>query len=558
VPTETSVGLGHRALVAAAIAAPLVIACATASHAGSSTAAAHVVVSGPSLTVDLSQGRHRINPDIYGMNFAPQRLAKTLHLTADRWGGNSTSRYNYRNHTYNTGADYYFENIVDGSHDTLESFVRRDLTHGTQPVVTVPMLGWVAKKSPAQHPFACAFKVSKYGAQQSTDYWDPNCGNGLRTNGHSITGNDPHDTSIAAGPDFVKAMVAHLVHVFGSSTRHGVRTYELDNEPALWNSTHRDVHPKPLTYTRLWRASRATALAIKSADRHARVDGPGDWGWCAYFYSPADPGGCSDGPDRKAHGNLPLAAWYLEKFGAYERAHHARLLDYFDEHFYPQESGVALSSAGDASTQALRLRSTRALWDPHYRDESWTADLGLGPVKLIPRMRAWRNKYAPGTKLAISEYNWGGLESMNGALAEADVLGIFGRERLDRALLWSPPAAGQTGAFAFRIYRNYDGHGHRFGDIGVRAHSGNQGKLAVYAAVRSSSGTATVVVINKTGSPLRSTMVLRHAPSGQAQVWTYDGSNLSSIRHRPSAAVAGGRLTHTYAANSITLLVLAK
>ncbi len=53
-------------------------------------------------------------------------------------------------------------------------------------------------------------------------------------------------------------------------------------------------------------------------------------------------------------------------------------------------------------------------------------------------MRDWVKKSYPGTKTAITEYNWGALDSMNGALAQADVLGIFGRERLDLATLWGP------------------------------------------------------------------------------------------------------------------------
>ena len=511
--------------------------------------------SGPALHVDVTAGRHRISPDIYGMNFAPPALARELGLTSDRWGGNSASRYNYRNNTTNTGMDWYFENVHEDT--SLSDFVSRALARGRQPVVTVPMTGWVAKSSPSSHPFACAFKVSVYGPQQSTDPWDSDCGNGVSgVTGQPVTGNDPQDTSVAAGASFVTAMVKSLVAQFGHARAGGVRTYELDNEPSLWDSTHRDVHPSALTYAELWSKSRTTAAAVKAGDTSAAVSGPGDWGWCAYFFSAAD--SCSDGSDRKAHGDLPLAAWYLKQFAAYDKAHHQRLLDYFDEHFYPQENGVALSSAGDASTQALRLRSTRALWDPHYTDESWTSDLGLGPVRLIPRMRGWRTHYYPGTKLSISEYNWGGLESMNGALAQADVLGLFGRERLDRAQLWAPPSYGQPGAFAFRIYRDYDGNHHRFGDIGVSATSADQGRLAVYAAQRSRDGATTIVVINKTSSALRSPLSLRGVASPRAQVYTYSTADLGHIVRHASVAVSGHTLTRTYAANSITLLVLPK
>jgi len=488
------------------------------------------------------------------MNFANAALATELGLTADRWGGNSTSRYNYTNNTHNTGSDYYFENIVDAI--SLDSFVAADLAHGTNPVVTVPALGWVSKTSPSTHPFACGYKVSIYGAQQSTDPYDSTCGNGKHTNGAAIAGNAPSDTSVAENGAFDQSMVTHLVQKFGTASQGGVRSYEIDNEPALWSSTHIDVHPSPLSYDELWQKSLAAALGIKAADPSATVDGPGDDGWCAYFYAPDDPGTCGPGPDRTAHGNLPMAAWYLQQFAAYNQAHGQRLLDYFDEHFYPQEAGVALSTAGTAATQALRLRSTRTLWDPTYTDESWTADLGLGSVDLIPRMQQWVAQYYPGTKTAISEYNWGGLESMNGALAQADVLGIFGRQGLDRAQLWSPPASSSPGAFAFRMYRNYDGHGSRFGDESVSASSADQGQLAVYGAQRSIDGALTVQVVNKTGGDLTSTLNVHNAPTSAAQVFTYSGANLGAILQGPDTAFSAGSLAHTYPANSITLLVI--
>jgi hypothetical protein len=509
---------------------------------------------GPALSVDTSADRHRISADVYGMNDAPPGLVSELALTADRWGGNSTSRYNYRNNTTNLASDWYFENVQTDV--SLSTVVRRDLNAHAQPIITVPMLGWVARKSPASHPFRCGFKVSKYGGQQDTDPYDPDCGNGVRPGGSPITGNAPADTSVKAGKHFQKAMIRHLVASFGKAKKGGVKTYELDNEPALWNSTHRDVHPKALTYDELWSRSKRTAAAMKAVDPKAKVDGPGDWGWCAYFFSPADPDGCSPGSDRHSHGDLSMAPWYLKKFADYQKATGKRLLDFFDEHYYPQADGVSLQPAGSAATQALRLRSTRTLWDPSYTDESWTTDLGIGPVALIPRMRGWVQKYYPGTKIAITEYNWGGLESINGALAQADVLGIFGRERVDRALLWSPPDAGQPGAFAFRMYRNFDGAGGRFGDVGVSAISEDQDRLAVYAAQRSSDGATTVMVVNKTKQDLTSTLALAGATASSARVFSYSSQDLNRIVSGPAETVSGGAISHTYPASSITLFVL--
>src|SRR5690242_20178916 len=166
------------------------------------------------------------------------------------------------------------------------------------------------------------------------------------------------------------------------------------------------------------------------------------------------------------------------------------------------------------------------------------------------------NNY-PGTKTAITEYNWGALDSMNGALAQADVLGIFGRERLDLATLWGPTQATDPWAYAFRMYRNYDGRGGQFGNTSVRAVSSDQGRLALYAATRGARGALTMILINKTASSIRSTIAIRHFAAGRrASRYRYSAAHLGTIVHDTSVSVSSGRLTATYPADSITLLVL--
>jgi hypothetical protein len=280
------------------------------------------------------------------------------------------------------------------------------------------------------------------------------------------------------------------------------------------------------------------------------------WGWCAYFFSAVD--GCTTGADYSSHGNQYFVEWYLQQMKAYQDSHGVRLLDYVDVHYYPQADNVALKPAGNAATQALRLRSTRSLWDPTYADESWIAQTAQGPyVQLIPRMKQWVAANYPGTKLAITEYNWGALDHINGALAQADVLGIFGREGLDLATLWGPPNAGQPGAFAFRMYRNYDGAGSAFGETSIHAESADQGQLAVYATRRSSDGALTLILINKTSTPLTSDLALGNfTPAAWAAVYHYGAANLAAIVRAADQPVTAAGFTATYPANSISLVVI--
>lgn len=526
-----------------------------------------LALAGPALSINAAAPRHAISNDIYGMNFADQTLAAELQLPVRRWGGNSTTRYNWQNSMTNNASDWYFENTPDGSvvvanlpnGSASDQFVEQDRSTGTKSLITIPMIGWTVKTgSPRSHPYNCGFKISKYGAQQDADWqWDADCGNGVSSSGATIAGNDPADTSMAIDTTFVTGWVNHLKARYGTAANGGVAFYNLDNEPMLWNSTHRDVHPSPTSYDELRDKTYLYAAAIKAADPGAKTLGPVLWGWTAYFYSALDaaPGDAwwNNPLDRLAHNNMEFVAWYLQQMRTYEQNNNVRILDYLDLHNYPQGAGVFSTNVGDTNTQALRLRSTRSLWDAAYTDESWIST----PVNLIPRMKAWVNTYYPGTKLAITEYNWGALNHINGALAQADVLGIFGREGLDLATLWDPPTTTQAGAFAFRMFRNYDGAKHGFGESSVQASSADQATLSVYAAQRAADRALTIMVINKTATTQTSSVAMSgFTPAATAAVYRYAESDLSAITKLADQAVTASGFSATFAPNSITLFVL--
>ncbi len=516
---------------------------------------------GPALGIDASADNRAISADIYGMNFPAESLAQELRLPVARYGGNATTRYNWQNDTANHAMDWYFENIPNDNANpgalptgsASDQFVDQNRRTGTQSIITVPLIGW----TPKARAYAGGFSVAKYGAQQDVDPWRTDMGNGVRTNGTKITGNDPADTSVAIGPAFVSAWIAHLQARYGTAAAGGVRFYNLDNEPELWSDTHRDVRPQALGYDEIRDRTFQYGAAVKAADPGARTLGPVGWGWTAYFYSNLDwAGGGSwwnNPPDRNAHGGTPFVEWYLQQMRAYEQTTGTRILDYLDLHYYPQAGGVSLGTAGSAATQALRLRSVRGLWDPAYTDESWINE----PVMLIPRMRAWVQAHYPGTRIAMTEYNWGGLEHINGALAQAEVLGVMGREGMDLACLWGPPTPSQPGAYAFRMFRNYDGSGAAFGETSVRATSGDASQLSAFAAKRAADGALTAIAINKTATDLVSTTTLTgFTPASPARMYTYSATNLNAIVRAPDLPVSAGRVVPTYPANSISVIVV--
>jgi PKD repeat protein len=201
--------------------------------------------------------------------------------------------------------------------------------------------------------------------------------------------------------------------------------------------------------------------------------------------------------------------------------------------------------------QLLRNKSTRSLWDPNYVDQSWINDR----VQLIPRLKSWIAAGDPSLKTAITEYNWGAEADMNGATAQADVFGIFGREGLDYGARWTTPDPSTPTYKAMKMYRNYDGAKSTFGDTSVSAGGPNPDNVAAFAAVRSGDGALTVMVVNKylTGSTPVSINLANFAAAGPARVWQL-ASN--AITHLADVSLSGATLAATLPPRSVTLFVV--
>jgi hypothetical protein len=247
------------------------------------------------------------------------------------------------------------------------------------------------------------------------------------------------------------------------------------------------------------------------------IAGPAAWGWTEYFYSALDAqAGVFLRPDRRAHGDVPLIPWYLKKIHEHDLATGSKVLDVLDLHFYPQGQGV-WSPNSDPATAALRLRSTRALWDPTYKDESWINDT----VRLIPRMKEWVAQNYPGLRISIGEWNFGAEQHISGALALAEALGRFGSEGLDSAYYWAVPPKNSPAYWAFRAFRNFDGKYGRFLDRAMDARM--DGDVSLFAS-RDESGKHIVLIalnLNPT-TAAKSTIALNGcAPIGTVHEFAY-------------------------------------
>ena len=400
-----------------------------------------------------------------------------------------------------------------------------------------------------------------YGPQTGSD---GDAGNGILVNGNwptppvYLTGNDPNDAYVPNTSTFQAGWVQHLITTWGLAAAGGVRYYCLDNEPAFWYNAHWDVHPNGATMDEMLSRITAYSKAIKALDPGALIVAPEESGWDSWLYSGADQqyyslhGQQNNGyPDQNAHGGDYYLPWLLSSLQTARKAAGQRLLDVFSMHYYPSHNEYP-GNLVDDTTKLLRNQSTRSLWDPNYVDVTTARS-----SRVIPSMKNAINWNYPGTLTAVTEYNWGAEPDINGATAQADVLGIFGREGLRSANRWMTPDPSTPTYKAIKMYRNYDGAKSTFGETSVSATTPYPDTVSAFAAQRSKDGALTIMVVNKSlPEPNRVTMYLSNFPkSGKASVWQLTATN--TITRLPDITFTGGSLTATAVpTQSITLFVV--
>jgi hypothetical protein len=240
-----------------------------------------------------------------------------------------------------------------------------------------------------------------------------------------------------------------------------------------------------------------------------------------------------------------------------------RLIDVLDLHWYPEAQGGGVRITDDGAGAALaaaRLQAPRSLWDPGYTEDSWiTTYSTLGPIRLLPRLHEQIAAHYPGTRLAISEYYYGGGADISGGIAQADVLGVFGREDLFAAALWH--IGGTDDRFiwgAFDLFLDFDGAGAGFGDTSIAATTDDVAATSVYASYDADDYQRMVIVaINKSASPLDAGITIHHgATFTRAEIYRLTSANSAPIAGGEQAITLTNALVYEMPAMSVSVLVL--
>ena len=498
------------------------------------------------IAVDPDSGRTPISPYIYGTN---QDLPGVTS-GARRFGGNRATGYNWENNASNAGKDW--KHLSDDEATASEGipaaqaavpaialthFHDQSLARGVPyTILTLPMAGYVAADENGPVSEAETAPSPRWARVQ-----------------FAKPGPYAYPPDLTDGVVYVDELLNLLVTRYGpASGPRGVKAYDLDNETELWSDTHPRIHPgKPLCSEII---SRSVDLArvVKRVDPSAEVLGPVSWGATAYVsYQEA-----GDWAAERARGAYSwFIDYYLDRMRAASEAAGVRLLDVLDVHRYCDheaggESVVNTRNYSNIECNEGRLQAPRSLWDPSFRENSWVERTFPDCFPYIPKFQASIRAFYPGTRLGFTEYNYGGETDVTGGLAQADVLGIYGKYGVYLANFWQLHTEANPSyvAAAFRLYLDCDGSGGRFGDTEVASQTSDPVFSSVYASLGGrSSRSLHVVAINKN---YRQHMALTVTIAGAtryagARVFAFDSTTSALTERAPVAAMEGNRFTYS-------------
>lgn len=516
----------------------------------------------PTIRVRAEAPGHAINPAIYGINSLSTSketylAADSAMLGSDRFGGNRVTGFNWETNFSNAGSDWQHNSdnwltqnplpTPTGAGGSIGAFVERNLGLGRKPIVQLQLAGYVA--ADGSGPVTEA-EIAPSARWKKVVF--------AKGSAFSLT---PSTTDSAV---YMDEEVNYLVSKFGRADQGGVPYYSLDNEPTLWGGTHPRIRPQSLTFKELLDKSEAISKAIKAVDPSAKVLGSESFGamemFKCYSGTPTAIPLCSDWGDYSGKYDWAVAA-FLGEMKTRSAAAGKRLIDVLAIHWYPEDKGDmrindgTLKNGGTAKDIEARLQAPRGLWDTAYLENSWVTGLtGNKPVQILTRTKKSIDTAWPGTRLALTEYNYGGENHWSGALAQADVLGVFGKLDLEAANVHTT-FSGYL-ASAFRLYRNFDGKGNGFGDTYVAAENPDSSVFSTYASLDSKDPKLLhIVAINKSSSAKPITLALSGKPWQSAVAYGFSTDSVIAKLAAPAGVTASG-FDYTLPATSATHFVV--
>lgn len=418
-------------------------------------------------SINTTADTHAISPYIYGMCNGGYDEA-----TIRRVGGNRMTGYNWENNASNAGSDWFHQNddylpwsagIPAANYNDpgifITDFHDKSLLHNAESAVTLQMAGYVARDKNGT-------TVEASEAAPSNRWVE-------------IVNHKPSAFSLV--PDlndnyiYTDEWLNFLIQEYGNaSSANGIKAFILDNEPGLWTSTHPRLYTGQLSCVDHLNKSIALAKTIREMDPGAEIWGPEAYGYSEYrTFQDA-----SDWNNYSGQYSHYLAA-YLDSMQQASTASGSRLLNVLTVHWYPDVyAGSIYSSDVSPNIARERMQVPRSLWDSTYIENGWIGQWFSQDLPIVPKLQSLISNYYPGTKLGITEYDYGGDAHISGGIAEVEALSAFARTGIQYATKWG--GFSDYSLSGVRLFREVN---NPFGDTYVRSNSSDRTHSGIVASI---------------------------------------------------------------------------
>jgi len=484
------------------------------------------------IQIDATAGKIPIHPQIYGKNdfnisddstkptsdSAIQILKdagiKIVRLT----GGNNSTKYNWRARL--SSHPDWFNNVYAHNWDFAAQEMQSKLPN-VQAIFALQVLGWVA--SNVNNNWSdYAWGQAHNGTYPSASF-DLAGGGTVSTDGKTqLTAGNPQ-LYLKAWP--ADSSIAILPHWFGTGTgdlslnQTQFQYWNMDNEPDIWHGTHNDIVPDTMMADTFINRYITVAKAARIANPNVLLVGPvfaNEWQWWVWNKTPVTVNGTQ----------YSSMEYFIKKIGEAEKSTGLKLLDVYDQHFYPGYSSTTTADRDNLLQLHRVLFDTTYAWPKsngiHTIDNKWTKAV---PNYTFLRISRWMEQYL-GTgrsRLAMTEFGSVNLQNSNPAaeaVVYASFLGTMADNNFEIFTPWDWQAGWYESLHLFTTYAKANR---------VSSTSTLDSLVSAYTSVNNAGDSLTVILVNRDANNTQTASVsLAHFIPGGAWAPSFQIANITS------------------------------
>ena len=443
-----------------------------------------VCVYGVEITVDASAGRKPISPYIYGKNNSLSDNPSNP-ISASTWekfrqaglkmfrenGGNNATKYNW--HRKLSSHPDWYNNVYAHDWDYEAQSLQNNMP-SARGMWAFQLIGYAAENN--QNNF-------NDWAYNGSQWWEGVTNNWAGGGGPSEGDGDPDLYLMEWPPD---STVGILDQWFGTGglglDQDKFQYWNMDNEVEIWNGTHDDVMPIPISAEEYMKRFFEVAKKARAKFPDIKIVGPvpcNEWYWYNW----------SDGKVNYKGSSYPWLEYFILRIGEEQAASGIRLLDVLDVHFYPVESNAE---------DIVQLH--RVWFDEDYdypgangvyvTDPSgWNTS--IKNEYLFGRCNAWMEKYIGpdhGVTLSVSETGLNTNDPDVVAVWYASNLGVFADNGIEFFTPWEWENEMWEVLHLFSRYAK---------DTRVMSVSDDEEMVSAYSSLNSGGDSLTVILVNR-------------------------------------------------------------